>query len=64
MNPQNKRETPKGAKTFPCAKCGKVKIGSINRTINPELDSSLLKMVLMSYGKYRGSYICKNCRED
>jgi hypothetical protein len=66
-----------GVRYEACPKCGKVKIASYNIHERPDIkksedewyregnhQSNFLKMMKMGYGKYRGLYVCKNCKES
>ena len=47
-----------------CYKCGKRKLASFNRKIDPTLTQDDLEMSQMTYGKNRGLFRCKNCKEE
>jgi len=48
-----------------CYKCGKTKIAILSPGDEGYLATpSKIKMTVMSYGKHKDEFCCKNCKED
>ena len=47
-----------------CYKCGKKKLASFNMNTESHLTHADLEMTLMSYGKNKGAFFCKDCKVE
>lgn len=47
-----------------CYKCGKNKLASFNMHKEPHLTHADIEMTLMTYGKNKNSFCCKDCKVE